>query len=92
MHTPSISDHSLIERRLPVQPVTVFDLFSVHTWGKFVDHSILLTRLEINVGMQGSVLEWFLSYLTGICRFIMLLLCLCFLSMVCPQGSVLGPV
>ena len=35
MHAPSIFDHSLIEGRLPVQPVTVFDLFSVRTWSKF---------------------------------------------------------
>ena len=35
VHAPSISDHSLIEGRLPVQPMTVFDLFSVRTWSKF---------------------------------------------------------
>ena len=35
VHAPSISDHSSIEGRLPVQPVTVFDLFSVRTWSKF---------------------------------------------------------
>ena len=35
MHASSISDHSLIEGRLPVQPMTVFDLFSVRTWSKF---------------------------------------------------------
>ena len=35
VHAPSISDHSLIEGRLPVQPMTVFDSFSVRTWSKF---------------------------------------------------------
>ena len=35
VHAPSISDHSLIEGRLPVQPVIVFDLFSVRTWSMF---------------------------------------------------------
>ena len=35
VHAPSISDHSLIEGHLPVQPMTVFDLFSVCTWNKF---------------------------------------------------------
>ena len=35
VHAPSISDHSLIEGRLPVQPMTVFDSFSVRTWSKY---------------------------------------------------------
>ena len=35
MHAPSISDHYLIEGRLPVQPMTVIDFFSVYTWSKF---------------------------------------------------------
>ena len=35
VHAPAISDHSLIAGRLPVQPMTVFDSFSVRTWSKF---------------------------------------------------------
>ena len=35
VHATSISDHSLIEGRLPVQPMTVFDSSSVRTWIKF---------------------------------------------------------
>ena len=35
VHAPFISDHLLIEERLPVQPMTVFDLLSVRTWSKF---------------------------------------------------------
>ena len=35
VHAPSISDHSLIEGCLPVQSMTVFDLFSVRSWSKF---------------------------------------------------------
>ena len=35
VHAPSISDHSLIDGRLPVQSMTVFDSFSVRIWSKF---------------------------------------------------------
>ena len=35
VHAPSITDHSLFEGHLPVQPMTVFDLFGVRSWSKF---------------------------------------------------------
>ena len=60
-----------------------------------VDHSILLDRLENWVGLSGTVLEWFKSYLQGRNYFISIgnyssdQTC-----MTCgvPQGSIMGPV
>ena len=58
-----------------------------------VDHSILLRRLNISVGLRGPVLRWFESFLTN--RFISVHHghCTPFAPVVCgvPQGSVLGP-
>ena len=49
-----------------------------------LDHPIQLKRLEITFGIRGTVLDWFVSYLSG--RFQSVIL----YGM--PQGSVLGPV
>ena len=35
VHAPSISDHSLIEGHLPIQPETVFETFRTRSWRKF---------------------------------------------------------
>ena len=35
VHAPSISEHSLIEGHLPIQPETVFDTFRTRSWRKF---------------------------------------------------------
>ncbi|KAK6192629.1 hypothetical protein SNE40_004070 [Patella caerulea] len=60
-----------------------------------IDHQILLDRLQTSFGLDGCVLSWFVSYLTGRRQFIsvrnsysteVLLPC------GVPQGSVLGPI
>ena len=60
-----------------------------------VDHSILLARLAQHVGLQGSVLQWFRSYLTG--RTFSVKIGDLYSSSAplfsgVPQGSILGPV
>lgn len=42
--------------------LVLLDLSSVFD---LVDHEVLLTHLEISVGLRGMVLQWFLSYLTN---------------------------
>ena len=59
-----------------------------------IDHSILLYRLENYVGIKGTALRWFRSYLTDRTQVVV---CkdskskYCNLSFGVPQGSVLGP-
>ena len=60
-----------------------------------VDHEILLRRLEVSYGLQGTALSWFTSYLNGRMWFIR---CRAsrsnpaLLGCGVPQGSVLGPI
>ncbi len=59
-----------------------------------IDHNILLTRLEISVGISGSALAWFKSYLSDRHKFVAVNVEISFRSQVqygVPQGSVLGP-
>lgn len=60
-----------------------------------VDHQVLLSRLEMCVGIKGTVLNWFRSYLSGR-TFTVHLGPYCSkrapLSCGVPQGSILGPV
>ncbi len=44
--------------------LVVLDLSAVFD---LVDHEVLLTRLETSVGLRGTVLQWFCSYLTNRC-------------------------
>ncbi len=60
-----------------------------------VDHEVLLTRLETSVGLRGTVLQWFRSYLTNRSFNV----CIGHqssssipLNCGVPQGSILGPV
>ena len=60
-----------------------------------IDHHILLERLRITMGLSGSVLSWFESYVTGRSQSVIVS---CLQSSIfdvqfgVPQGSVLGPV
>lgn len=58
-----------------------------------VDHHILLHRLKRNVGITGTALHWFKSYLTGRIEFVDpgSRPPHCYLWGNSPQGSVLGP-
>ena len=60
-----------------------------------IDHHILLERLRITMGLSGTVLSWFESYVTGRSQSVIVN---CLQSSIfdvqfgVPQGSVLGPV
>ncbi len=59
-----------------------------------IDHNILLNRLENSVGISGSALAWFKSYLSDCHQFVAVNEEVSYLSQVqygVPQGSVLGP-
>ncbi len=59
-----------------------------------IDHNILMNRLENYVGISGSVLAWFKSYLSDRNQFIALNEEVSYQSRMqygVPQGSVLGP-
>ncbi len=59
-----------------------------------IDHNILLNRLENFVGISGSALAWFNSYLSDSHQFIAVNEEVTYQSQVqygVPQGSVLGP-
>ena len=59
-----------------------------------VDHDILMTRLEEEVGLQGTALKWIRSYLTGRTQAVHINSSKSnevSLSVGVPQGSVLGP-
>ncbi len=59
-----------------------------------IDHNILLNRLENFVGISGSALAWFKSYLSDRHQFVAVNEEVSYRSQVqygVPQGSVLGP-
>ncbi len=59
-----------------------------------IDHNILLNRLENDVGIRGSALAWFKSYLSDRHQFVAVNEEVLYQSQVqytVPQGSVLGP-
>ncbi|MDF4280558.1 reverse transcriptase family protein [Vibrio parahaemolyticus] len=59
------------------------------------DHQILLQRLDHLIGLKGSALSWFKSYLSDRFQFVDIHNESCLCTKVCfgvPQGSVLGPI
>ena len=59
-----------------------------------VDHHILLNRLRHLVGLSGTVLNWFCSYLTDRCFYVSMDACSSEIHEIgcgVPQGSILGP-
>ena len=60
-----------------------------------VDHNVLLDRMHSLLGIGGTVLRWFRSYLTGRTQQVQIhdaLSVVIFLLFGVPQGSVLGPI
>ena len=60
-----------------------------------VDHAVLVSRLEQYVGIRGTALQWFSSYLADRTFSVMIgELCSSHASLSCgvPQGSILGPI
>ena len=60
-----------------------------------VDHSILLQRLEHVIGIKGTALGWFKSYLSEVFQFVLVneeSSSHTRVSHGVPQGSVLGPI
>src|SRR6218665_2238307 len=74
--------------------VTLLALFDASSAFDMVDHEILLQRLETSVGLSGSPLNWFRSYLSDRSQMVVLGDTRSFWVPVqfgVPQGSVLGP-
>ena len=74
--------------------LTVLVLLDLTAAFDTVDHHILLNRLRNLVGLSGTVLNWFVSYLTD--RHLFVSMDTCFseshkLKCGVPQGSILGP-
>ncbi len=79
------SDRGCISLLVLLDLSTVFDT---------IDHNILLNRLENFVGINGSALAWFKSYLSDRHQFVAVNEEVSYRSQVqygVPQGSVLGP-
>ena len=74
--------------------VTLLVLLDVSATFDTVNHTVLIDRLQSKVGLQGTVLEWFKSYLSNRGQHISIhgTLSRCF-SLDCgvPRGSCLGP-
>jgi len=74
--------------------VTLLGLLDMSAAFDCVDHQLLLQRLEKHCGLQGGVLRWITSYLTGRTQKVLYSGSSSETQRVCygvPQGSVLGP-
>lgn len=74
--------------------VTVLVLLDLSAAFDMVDHNILYKRLEHVVGIKGTALGWFISYLSERFNFVYVDDKSSNSRVICgePQGSVLGPV
>ncbi|KAI2646737.1 putative RNA-directed DNA polymerase from transposon BS [Labeo rohita] len=95
---PSITvSHQIVRYRSPGEQFNSFStIVLLDLSGAFdtVDHNILLNRLENYVGISGSALAWFKSYLSDRHQFVAVNEEVSYRSQVqygVPQGSVLGP-
>ena len=84
------------------QHITMLILLDLSAAFDTVDHRILLERLSDEVGIRGTALNWFRSYLSDRSQRVSVHMCVCFCShgvlsrpfeLNCrvPQGSCLGP-
>ncbi len=74
--------------------ISLLVLMDLSTAFDTIDHKIILNRLENSVGISGSALAWFKSYLSDRHQFVAVNGDVSYLSQVqygVPQGSVLGP-
>ncbi len=74
--------------------ITILVLLDLSAAFDTIDHNILLNRLETFVGISGSALAWFKSYLSDCHQFVAVNEEVSYRSQVqygVPQGSVLGP-
>ncbi len=74
--------------------ISLLVLLDLSTAFETIDHNILLNRLENFVGISGSALAWFKSYLSDRHQFVAVNEEVSYRSQVqygVPQGSVLGP-
>ncbi|MDF4304855.1 reverse transcriptase domain-containing protein, partial [Vibrio parahaemolyticus] len=75
--------------------VSVLVLLDLSAAFDTIDHQILLPRLEHLIGLKGSALSWFKSYLSDRFQFVHIHNESSLRTKVCfgvPQGSVLGPI
>lgn len=74
--------------------VSVCVLLGLSAASDVINHQILLERLKNQVGMKGTALDWFKSYISDKYQFVHVNNCL-FVHTIdnhgVPQGSVLGP-
>ncbi len=74
--------------------ISLLELLDLSAAFDTIDHNILLNRLENSVGISGSALAWFKSYLSDRHQFVAVNEEVLYRSQVqygVPQGSVLGP-
>uniref|UniRef100_A0A672IAL3 Reverse transcriptase domain-containing protein n=1 Tax=Salarias fasciatus TaxID=181472 RepID=A0A672IAL3_SALFA len=84
-----------IRWNLDNKKLTVMVLLDLSAAFDTVDHHILINRLSHLVGLSGTVLNWFSSFLTDRCFYVSLDTCSSGTHEIrcgVPQGSILGPI
>ena len=93
--TALVRVHNDILRSMDNQDVVLLTLLDLSAAFDTVDHTILLSRLQHSIGLQGVALKWMKSYLKGRSMRVKINEALSGtrdVSCGVPQGSVLGPV